>query len=39
MKQFEMPVIQVELFSVENVVTTSVIVPGENETPMPDRGY
>lgn len=39
MKQFEMPAIQVEYFSVEDVVTTSMIIPDENETPMPDRGY
>ena len=32
MKKFEMPEIRMDLFSVENVVTTSIFIE-ENETP------
>lgn len=35
MKKFEMPEIQVEVFSVEDVVTTS----GGNGTMLPDQGF
>ena len=34
MKLFEMPEIKVVEFSVEDVITTSDVVPGENELPI-----
>ena len=37
MKQFEMPVIELEMFSAEEVMTDSMTSPGEDETPLRPR--
>ena len=34
MKKFEMPEIQVEVFAVEDVITTSLVTGGENQLPL-----